>query len=96
MVDGPLSTAGANAYTELGGKAKRMARELAARESERDAWARLVKSTSTLFLLAMGVGIEAAVDPKSAGRDLAPERAAVAAAKQALRDLGVDVDTLLR
>ena len=62
------------------------------------AWARLVKATVTLHILAMCSAVAGAVDPKStqARRDLAPERDAVDAARQALRDLGVDVDDLLK
>jgi hypothetical protein len=44
VVDGPVSTAGADAYDRLGWRRKQMARELAAREKERATWARLVKA----------------------------------------------------
>jgi hypothetical protein len=69
-----------------------------ARKQEREAWARLVKATITLHILAMCSAVAGAVDPKStqARRDLAPERDAVDAARQALRDLGVDVDLLIK
>jgi hypothetical protein len=61
------------------------------------AWARLVKATETLHIAAMMNAVAAAVDPRSLGprEDTASCRDAVAAARQALRDLGVDVDALL-
>jgi hypothetical protein len=81
VVDGPVSTAGADAYDRLGWRRKQMARELAAREDERAAWARLVKAERDIVDCQRG--------------EIQGARAEQAAARQALRDLGVDVDALL-
>jgi hypothetical protein len=57
------------------------------RDAEQKAWARLFDATETLWCVATGAMADR--------RDVAPEREARGAAKQALRDLGVDVDALL-
>ena len=53
-----------------------------------EAWARFYVASENVFVMAIGSTGE--------GRDLAPERAKREAAREALRALGVDVDTLLK
>jgi hypothetical protein len=60
----------------------------ASHEAERKAWARFYVASENVFVMAIGSFGE--------GRDLAPERAKREAAREALRALGVDVDTLLK
>ena len=64
------------------------------RAAERAAWKRLVDATETLWMGAMDVAASVAAGEKKRTRDLAPERDAVAAAKAALKALGVDVDAM--